>query len=125
MSHFKNSRFAMPALTLAALMAIPALAPAQAKTNFDGSWSVVIITEKGSCDRSYRYPVKINDGTVGYAGEASFEVSGKVGPNGKVTVSVSRGDRKANGSGQLSGTSGGGSWTGGECSGTWQAERRS
>src|SRR3954468_14720965 len=125
MSQFKNSRFAMPALALAALMAIPALAPAQAKTNFDGNWSVVIITEKGSCDRSYRYPVKINDGTVGYAGEASFDVSGRVGPNGKVTVSVSRGERKASGSGQLNATSGGGSWTGGECSGTWQAERRS
>jgi hypothetical protein len=126
MSHFTNPRFAMPALTLAALMAIPALAPAQAKTNFDGNWSVVIITEKGSCDRSYRYPVKINDGTVGYAGEASFDVSGRVGPNGKVTVSVSRGDRKASGSGQLTANGGGGgSWTGGECSGTWQAERRS
>ena len=125
MSHFTNPRFAMPALTLAALMAIPVLAPAQAKTNFDGNWSVVIITEKGSCDRSYRYPVKINDGTVGYAGEASFDVSGRVGPNGKVTVSVSRGERKASGSGQLTATSGGGSWTGGECSGTWQAERRS
>jgi hypothetical protein len=125
MSHFTNTRVAIPALTLAALMAIPALAPAQAKTNFDGNWSVVIITEKGSCDRSYRYPVKINDGTVGYAGEASFDVSGRVGPNGKVTVSVSRGERKASGSGQLTATSGGGSWTGGECSGTWQAERRS
>jgi hypothetical protein len=125
MSRFNQPRLAIPVLTLAVLAATPALAPAQAKTNFDGSWSVVIITEKGSCDRSYRYPVKINDGTVGYAGEASFDVSGKVGPNGKVTVSVSRGDRKASGSGQLTATSGGGSWTGGECSGTWQAERRS
>src|SRR5436305_15294617 len=125
MSRFNQSHLAIPALTLAVLVTTPALAPAQAKTNFDGSWSVVIITEKGSCDRSYRYPVKINDGTVGYAGEASFDVSGKVGPNGKVTVSVSRGDRRASGSGQLTATSGGGSWTGGECSGAWQAARRS
>jgi len=126
MSHFTKPRFAMHALMLAALLGAPALAvQAQAKTNFDGNWSVVIITERGSCDRSYRYPVKINDGAVGYAGEASFNVSGRVNPKGKVTVTVSRGDRRASGSGQLSATSGGGSWSGGECSGTWQAERRS
>ena len=125
MTHF--ARFSLRALTLATLAAATAYAaiPAQAKTNFDGNWSVVIITEKGTCDRSYRYPVKISDGTVGYAGEASFDVQGRVGPNGKVTVTVSRGDRRASGSGTLSANSGGGQWTGGECSGTWQAERRS
>jgi len=125
MTHF--ARTALRALALTTLTAATAYAamPAQAKTNFDGNWSVVIITEKGTCDRSYRYPVKISDGSVGYAGEASFDVSGRVNPNGKVTVTVSRGDRRASGSGQLTATSGGGSWSGGECSGTWQAERRS
>ena len=125
MTHF--ARTALRALALATLTAatVYAAMPAQAKTNFDGNWSVVIITEKGTCDRSYRYPVKISDGSVGYAGEASFDVSGRVNPNGKVTVTVSRGDRRASGSGQLTATSGGGSWSGGECSGTWQAERRS
>ena len=125
MTHF--ARTFLRALALATLTAATAYAamPAQAKTNFDGNWSVVIITEKGTCDRSYRYPVKISDGSVGCAGEASFDVSGRVNPNGKVTVTVSRGDRSASGSGQLSGDSGTGSWSGGECSGTWQAERRS
>jgi hypothetical protein len=121
------ARSALRALTLATLIGATAYAtlPAEAKTNFDGNWSVVIITEKGTCDRSYRYPVRISDGAVGYAGEASFNVSGRVAPNGKVTVKVSRGDRSASGSGLLSANSGGGSWSGGECSGTWQAERRS
>src|SRR5262245_749726 len=121
------ARFVLRALTLATLTAATAYAtlPAQAKTNFDGNWSVVIITEKGTCDRSYRYPVKISNGSVGYAGGASFDVSGRVGPNGKVTVTVSRGDKRASGFGQLGADSGGGSWSGGECSGTWQAERRS
>jgi len=127
MTRFIPSRSVARALTLPALMVATAYAamPAQAKTNFDGNWSVVIITEKGTCDRSYRYPVRISGGTVGYAGEASFDVSGRVHPNGNVTVSVSKGDRRANGSGKLSGDYGAGSWTGGECSGTWQAERRS
>ena len=121
------ARKSLRTLALATLTAATAYAaiPAQAKTNFDGHWSVVIITEKGTCDRSYRYPVKISDGTVGYAGEAAFDIQGRVGPNGKVTVTVARGDKRANGSGTLSADSGGGQWTGGECSGTWQAERRS
>jgi hypothetical protein len=127
MNRFIPSRSAVRALTLSALVAATAYAavPAQAKTNFDGNWSVVIITDKGTCDRSYRYPIRINAGTLGYAGEASFDVSGRVAPNGSVTVSVAKGDRRANGSGKLSGDFGTGSWTGGECSGTWQAERRS
>lgn len=127
MNTFIPGRSAACALTLSALLAATAYLtiPAQAKTSFDGNWSVVIITEKGTCDRSYRYPVRINGGSVGYAGEASFNVSGRVLPNGSVTVSVSRGDKRANGSGRLMGDSGTGSWTGGECSGTWQAERRS
>jgi uncharacterized membrane protein YgcG len=124
-TQFIQTRFTR-ALAISMMFAATAYAtiPAQAKTNFDGNWSVVIITEKGTCDRSYRYPVRITDGTVGYAGEASFKVSGRVNANGAVTVTVSRGDQRASGSGKLSGTSGGGSWSGGDCSGTWQAERR-
>ena len=76
---------AIPALAAAAILsasAVPASAPAFAKSNYDGQWSVLIVTQKGTCDRAYRYPVKIENGSVGYAGEASFNVSGKVGPNG-------------------------------------------
>ena len=92
---------------------------------YDGNWSVVIITEKGTCDRSYRYPVRISGGTVGYAGQASFNVSGRVNPNGAVTVTVSRGSQSANGSGKLESDWGAGSWSGGDCSGRWEAEKRS
>jgi len=123
----KPLRTVLRALTLSTLVGATAYSalPAQARTNYDGNWSVVIVTEKGTCDRSYRYPVRISDGSVGYAGEASFNVAGRVAPNGRITVSVSRGETRASGSGQLSGDSGAGSWSGGECSGTWQAERRS
>ena len=76
---------------------------AAAKPNFDGNWSVLIVTEKGTCDRAYRYPVKIENGSVGYAGSASFTVSGKVGDNGAVTVTVARGSQSANGTGRMSG----------------------
>jgi hypothetical protein len=100
---------------------------AKASPAFDGNWSVLIVTEKGNCDRGYRYPVKISNGAVGYAGEASFNISGKVGDNGAITVTVGQGDKSALGTGTLSGNSGTGAWkTGvGECSGKWTAERRS
>ena len=113
-------------LTASAFPASPAPMGAS-KQSFDGTWSVLIVTEKGTCDRAYRYPVRIRNGSVGYAGEASFNVSGSVGPNGSVTVMVSKGTQSARGSGQLSATDGSGRWVAGsgECSGTWTAERRS
>ena len=123
------ARTAAPALAALAILAtaVPASAPAAAKGSFDGAWSVLIVTEKGTCDRAYRYPIKIANGTVDYAGSASFTVTGKVGNNGAVTVTVARGSQSANGSGRLSSSGGTGSWAAasGECSGTWTAERRS
>ena len=123
------TRFAAPTLAALAILAVavPASKPAAAKSSFDGAWSVLIVTEKGTCDRAYRYPIKIDNGTVDYAGSASFTVSGRVQATGAVTVTVARGNQSANGSGRLSPTGGTGSWVAGsgECSGTWTAERRS
>ena len=82
------------------------------------------MTQKGDCDAAYRYPVRISNGAVQNDGPSLINVSGKVGGNGAVTVLVSAGDKSANGTGKLSGKAGGGKWSGGECAGTWQAERR-
>src|ERR1043166_9174934 len=129
MTRFLSVRAVAPALAALGILAatVPASAPASARSNFDGQWSVLIVTQKGTCDRAYRYPVKIDNGSVGYAGEASFNVSGKVGQNGAVTVVVSRGSTSAKGTGRMSATDGAGIWTAvsGDCSGTWTAERRS
>jgi hypothetical protein len=118
----------LAALAFLAATAVPAgSAPmATSKASFDGGWSVLIVTEKGTCDRAYRYPVKIQNGAVGYAGSASFTVSGQVGDNGAVTVTVARGNQSAKGTGRMAGNDGSGTWTAasGECSGTWTAERR-
>ena len=129
MTRFTAIRAVAPALAALGILAatVPASAPASARSNYDGTWSVLIVTQKGTCDRAYRYPVKIENGAVGYAGSAAFNVSGKVGDNGSVTVTVSRGSQSARGQGRLSATDGSGMWTAGsgECSGTWTAERRS
>ena len=116
---------ALAALTLAA--ALPGPRPAAAVPNYDGVWSVVIVTQQGICDPSYRYPIRIRDGHVGNAGNATVNIPGRVGKNGAVIVNVSTGENTATGTGRLGGRTGGGSWSGGNgaCSGIWQAERRS
>ena len=121
-----SSAAALAILAFSTLPASPAPISAS-KPSFDGAWSVLIVTEQGKCDRAYRYPVKIENGSVGYAGSASFTVSGKVDAKGAVTVTVARGSQSATGIGTMSGTDGTGTWTAatGECSGTWTAERRS
>lgn len=116
-------------LTGAALMAFgfSAGAPSHA-ASFDGDWSVVIITEAGDCDRAYRYPVRVVNGTIKYEGEAGITISGRVGPDGKLNASVQRGEQRADGTGHLSQTGGTGKWSGksrtSQCSGRWEAEKR-
>lgn len=95
-----------------------------AAPRFDGLWSVSIVTEKGDCDRGYRYPVRITNGQLVNAGDTAFAISGKVGETGAITVMVAAAGKSATGSGQLAGNAGGGHWTGGTCSGSWTAERR-
>ena len=113
---------------LAALYALATLAPssASADTKFDGRWSVLIVTEQGTCDRAYRYPLIIENGHVLYGGKKNFDVSGRVESNGAVIVSVTQGNQGAQGTGRLSGKYGRGTWaapTGG-CAGRWEADKR-
>src|SRR5499433_4188838 len=122
-----RARGLLVATALAGAAALPALRPADAGPNYDGLWSVVIVTKSGQCDPAYRYPVRITNGNLGNAGSAPINISGKVAKNGAVVVNVSAGDKSAIGKGRLAGASGAGSWSGhgnGACSGVWEAERR-
>jgi hypothetical protein len=121
----RSATLAFATVALSALALTAFASQSEAVGNFDGKWSVVIMTTKGDCDRAYRYPIAINGTSLINAGDTSFDISGKVQGNGSVTVRVSYGDKSALGSGRLSATSGTGSWSGGSCSGTWTAERRS
>lgn len=99
--------------------------PAKALPAYDGLWSVLIVTEKGACDRGYRYPIRITRGVLTNAGDSSFTIVGSVAPTGLIQVTVSNGNSAASGVGRLAGNIGNGSWTGASCPGTWTAERRS
>jgi len=98
------------------------------RMNFDGPWSVVIVTDYGSCDRAYRYGVQIANGQVFYRGSSGVNISGRVSPRGEVSVQVQQGSQQATGSGQLTEDSGEGQWSGAsperQCGGHWIAERR-
>jgi len=121
------SRFKFIAATgvvLGAAALFGTAAPATSAPSYDGVWSVVIITNSGSCDRAYRYPIRISNGSLLNEGSSPATINGKVASNGAVTVTVSAGSRSASGSGRLSGQAGAGSWRGGDCSGIWEAEKR-
>jgi hypothetical protein len=104
-------------LTAAGLTAAPALA----QSPYDGLWNVTIVTKSGSCEPSARYPLTVTDGKVSAPGA---DVSGHIGREGTVKVSI--GAAYANG--QLSGNSGSGKWNGASggvpCSGRWEASRQ-
>jgi len=69
--------------------------------SYDGLWSVSVVTEKGDCDRGYRYPIRISHGQLINAGDAVFTVTGKVAQTGAITVTVSAVGKSASGSGRL------------------------
>lgn len=125
------SRFSRGIILAGALASAGIAASARtavARTSYDGSWSVLIITQSGACGPSYRYGVEINNGSVFYAGGGPVNLQGRVARNGAVHVTLSAGEQRAYGSGRLSRYQGGGSWRGqgaaGTCAGRWVAERR-
>jgi len=105
------------------------LTGASARTStFEGNWSVLVITESGTCDAAYRYAVRVANGTVRYNGESGVDVSGRVDDSGRVRVSIGRGEQRAEGTGRLSDGVGTGTWSGrspnSRCQGRWEAEKR-
>src|ERR1700755_1105567 len=92
---------------------------------FDGTWNVEIVTEAGTCDRAYRYPIKIEHGRARFVGIA-LEVQGGVAPNGVIRGTVSNGLATADVRGRLGlGGFGSGRWVASgalECRGHWSAE---
>ena len=110
-----------------ALVATYAPAPAAARTNFDGNWSVLIVTSSGPCDPSYRFGLSIRNGDIFYNGSAPVNLNGRVSGNGSVRVHVSAGAQSANGAGRMSRDYGRGHWRGSSasdvCAGSWTAQR--
>ena len=99
------------------LIAVPALA----QTPYDGLWQVTVVTKTGSCDAQTSSTLTVTDGKISAPGA---DVSGSVGREGLVRVSING----AYANGQLSGNAGSGKWNGASagipCSGRWEASRQ-
>ena len=75
------------AVACAGIAALSATAAA-ARTSYEGTWSVVIMTRSGSCDSALRYQVQINNGYV--SNEAgSVNLQGRVASSGAVRKAAS------------------------------------
>jgi uncharacterized membrane protein YgcG len=122
MTELTKSRKALCALVAAAATMLSTTSFAMPR--YDGLWSVLVMTQKGDCDPGYRYPIRIENGKLVNAGDNAFTITGNVEQTGAITVTVSAGGKSATGIGRLSSAEGGGSWSGGACSGSWTAERR-
>jgi hypothetical protein len=98
---------------------------AHARSAYDGSWDLVFVTQRGSCDPSYNFTVDITDGIVTHLNLVRFK--GHVVKSGSVRASVTVQDKFAFGTGRLFGTSGRGKWSGRQgtarCTGYWTAQR--
>jgi type 1 fimbria pilin len=109
--------FFASALTAAALAA----APATAQTTYDGLWNVTVVTKTGGCEPSTSSTLTVTDGKVSATGA---DVTGSIGREGLVRVSING----AYANGQLSGNAGSGKWNGASagipCSGRWEASRQ-
>ena len=96
-------------------------APASAQTPYDGLWNVTVVTKTGSCEPQSSSTLTVSDGKVTAPGA---DISGSVGREGLVRVSI----HGAYANGQLSGNAGSGKWNGASagipCSGRWEASRQ-
>ena len=117
---------ALAILTLAAgplAASTPALAEAP---DFNGTWTVQLVTETGVCSGS-SYTVVVQDGQVRLASAGgSASITGQIGADGSVGLSVRQGPASGSASGRLRSSSGSGTWKASSlCSGRWAAQRRS
>ena len=99
---------------------------AHAASSFDGVWNVSVLGQYGRCESGGHYAIRVENGRISYDG-GDVIMSGHVDERGYIRVSIRHGGHGASGSGQLSGTRGGGTWRGQRsamlCSGRWEAER--
>lgn len=103
------------------LVAGAALASPQ---NYNGTWSVRLMTEAGKCDPFYSTTVTIRDGQI-QSNANGTSVSGGVGTDGRVALGIQRSIATGDASGRLAARSGTGTWRVAMlgCTGRWTAQK--
>jgi hypothetical protein len=110
---------------ISAACLIASASAAYARSAYDGTWDLVFVTQKGTCDPTYNFTVNVSDGVVTHPNLVKFR--GYVAKSGSVRASVTVHDKFASGTGRLFATSGRGTWSGragsARCAGYWTAQR--
>jgi hypothetical protein len=111
----------------AGLSLLASVAAAQAR--YDGAWAIDIVTDRGRCDRLYRYYVVVNGETVRLRspfGDTVHSAAGLVRPNGRIDVTVGQTDDPVSVKGRLGEARGAGVWAAParRCTGRWSARKR-
>lgn len=100
-------------------------AACEARSPYDGQWGITFVTQSGDCNPIYNYSVIIENGVITSPGVEAFR--GNVTSSGAVRAFVAVQDKRASGSGKLTGVRGRGTWIGNSgnqrCAGSWTAER--
>lgn len=92
---------------------------------FDGHWAVDVIVLRGDCQQGYSFPVRVEGGTIAYAGQFDIDATGRIGHDGRVIARFRLGAEALNASGRLMATSGSGVWrtSSQACFGRWEARK--
>jgi hypothetical protein len=103
--------------------------PLLAQAPHDGSWAIEIVTERGACERLYRYYVEVEGQAVrlrSMSGETSPAATGLVRADGRINATLGQADDPVNVTGRLAATSGTGVWSAParQCTGRWSAHKR-
>jgi|SRR3981081_1001211 hypothetical protein len=98
---------------------------AEGRSLYDGSWDLLFVTQRGSCDSTYNFSVNVDNGIITHPNLVRFR--GHVARSGAVRASLAVQDKYASGTGKLSQSVGRGTWRGysgnARCSGYWTARR--
>ena len=119
-----QKRFVALALGAGLVAAVPLTVSAK-PASFDGTWTVRLVTHSGSCEDSYSQTVAVENGQVRAASAGPTAISGGVGRNGEVALTIRRSIAQGDVSGRLNARSGSGSWSVAMlgCTGRWTASR--
>jgi len=74
---------------------------ADARSSYDGSWNITFVTQSGDCNPAYNYTVNIENGVIVSSNVETFR--GTVTNSGAVRASVTVQEKRASGSGKLTG----------------------
>jgi hypothetical protein len=111
------------ASVLAVLAAATSATAAAAGSAFDGTWSVIAVTQQGGCDPTYNFSVQIAAGSITLPQFSGL--SGRVADDGNVAVSISNSGTEVRASGKMASSAGRGQWNSrsndGTCAGYWNA----